>query len=264
MTPVRGLLHGECRGDRGPISVPESINSNDCIMHGKHYASAFSDPKFKRSLVNFVMSVFQEKAKSSLTDGQELYLDYENDKGVIFINSSGVSVSLSRLNNKGEADNAIFWHARVSPKANILIKAGDSDVFMYALALRDMGDLPDVQNIVVEIDNQQYVWINKGVELINSHPKLNHLSGSHCAVASVLALYLLSGSDYVSNFYLVTSEKIFKTFLKYSDFISPTSSPLVTASYDSENNQFAFESIDLERYVWLMTLTYLDHNADFY
>ena len=49
----------------------------------------------------------------------------------------------------------------------------------------------------------------------------------------ILALYLLAGSDYLSNFFGITCDTMIMTFLKYIDFISPENDPLIVFKDDT-------------------------------
>jgi hypothetical protein len=76
------------------------------------------------------------------------------------------------------------------------------------------------------------------------------------AATSILAIYLLSGSDYLSGFFRISNEHILKVFVKYLDFISPRDDPLVQMSKDGQCTVISSES-----FTRLMCCAYLDKHV---
>ena len=113
LPPVREIIHSQRKAKTSPL-LPEAltgISPDDSIPHGTQYSAAMNNPVYKSRLVSYVMSAFQSKAQKELGGSQELILDYEN--GILHIspNQSKSDMAPDRSNNKGEADNCVFFHA---------------------------------------------------------------------------------------------------------------------------------------------------------
>ena len=104
-----------------------------------------------------------------------------------------------RKNNKGEAYYTIWFHACQSKCDKILVIINDSDVWIYGLAIREAGFLID-KDITIELCfGKEYIYLNTALTCIRTHGSLVELAVQRTAAMSLLAIYLLSGSDYLSN-----------------------------------------------------------------
>ena len=75
------------------------------------------------------------------------------------------------------------------------------------------------------------------------------------ASLTLLIIYILIGSDYVSGFYGKTHKSILTTFLKYSKGISTDEDPLAQLDVNDEHN--FFRGISFTAYARLMSLLYI-------
>ncbi len=62
---------------------------------------------------------------------------------------------------------------------------------------------------------REYINLNTGIMQIANHSQLEHLSDKRVASVCLLAVYILSGSDYVSRFYKYNHKHILRVFMKY-------------------------------------------------
>ena len=113
------------------------------------------------------------------------------------------------LDNKhGEADNTMWFHAIRSHAHNVLVVASDTDVWVGGMGIMELEWLGD-KNVVVKCSHDVFVDINAGVKAISEHPALQKLK---YPVGTVVALYTLTGNDYLSSFHYKT-KAIFLTAL---------------------------------------------------
>ena len=74
---------------------------------------------------------------------------------------------------------------------------------MYRLGIYEAGYL-GMKNVNVKLgNNNKYVNISQGAQLISSHPAIQHIIHH---VGSTVAIYVLHGCDYVSSIYGYSKE----------------------------------------------------------
>ena len=167
-----------------------------------------------------------EFALKDLSKGQCLILDTDYfDQSPLKLKNGQPHNCAERCNNQGEADNAVWHHAFVSPCETIICDSGDSDVYLYGLAIQEICCMN--KRLIVKRSPIEYVFINRGVMAINDHTSLQKLS-QPCL--HILLIYLLSGCDYLPNFYNVKGDHLIDTLIRYGHYISPANSysPLIT------------------------------------
>ena len=247
LPPVRNIVYAEkkakSKNDSSLYSKYEISDSSACL-HGSDYSAALHNMSFKQKLIDYVTSKFNEKALL-LNPGQTLILDTPTTKTVPLRVSDGQSDQCSeRKNNKGEADYAIWFHACQSKCDKILVTANDCDIWMYGLAILEAGFLID-KDINIELCfGKEYIYLNTALTCIRTHGSLVELAVQRTAAMSLLAIYLLSGSDYLSNFYGLTIKKIVDVFFKYTDHISTPDDPLIVTEKTDGHTLFKRISLD--------------------
>jgi hypothetical protein len=178
-----------------------------------------------------------EIASQTLSQHQKLIIDCIGITPTAVINGV-VTVVEDRANNKGEADNSIFVHAMMSDCDNILIVAEDTDIIMYGIAALETkcfksiyGAHPDKdKNIVIEKEmGEDYIWVNKALDNFIMHESVQSSLSRNVIGHSVLAIYLLAGSDYLSNFFNITCEQMMTSFLRHINYISSQDDPLIVS-----------------------------------
>jgi hypothetical protein len=199
---IRNAIHQERKkGSNTSFTCPSKISDNDSVPHGLQYAEALTDPKYKALLLDYITVSFTVFAKRNLTGPTQLIIDCPTYGQHPHAVTLGSSIPLpNRQNNKGEADCGVWFHARCSDCPQVLIHAGDTDIYVYGIALADMGSFPNKDVAVERILNKDYVKINQAVTSLQQMPELQHLHNDNQIGISLLAVYLLSGSDYLSGF----------------------------------------------------------------
>ena len=265
---IRSLLHSERKTKQSKVNVktpPTEIKLDDPLLFGQNYATALQNKVYKVEIINILSTGLMEKAKEfhhSLQDKQVIIDSPTFGKVPKVICNGEVENLVTRANNKGEADCGVWFHARASRCAQVLVCAGDTDIYMYGLSLMEMGyfELHNKQKLVAveRVWGKEYVNINEGLSQIHSLDGVRNASIKNTFCTTLLALYLLSGSDYVSGFYRTPSAKILETFLRYVEHISPSSDPLVEIKSDK------FLGISESAFTRLMCCTYLAKHSSLY
>ena len=141
----------------------------------------------------------------------------------------GGNVYTSEGNQHGEADYAIWYHCMHTPSYNIIIVSSDTDTWVYGLGICEAGHMNHKQVYVQRGNSNSYININEGTALISSHPVLSTIS---YPVLSIVALYILTGCDYVSSFYRCTKTKFLETFINDLSFVCPDGHFLQMGSFN--------------------------------
>ena len=125
----------------------------------------------------------------------------------------------------------------------------------------DTRFLQSNKTFAVEMNYESdFVSINDSCDLIHGNPTLSTLS--NYPAVYILAIYILSGSDYISNFFRITSDHIFSCFLKYAQHISPDNDPLV--EFTSTNGQPWLSKLSVSAFTRLFCCAYLEKNSNIY
>ena len=213
LSPIRNIIHRERKSKtkKNDYICPGTLSGDSLITHGATYVEALSDLTFKSILLDFLSNNFVNFAQMECGTGYFFIIDSSTFDVPKCITNHSVLECNQRANEKGEADFAIWWHVQCSNCQQILIISGDTDVPMYGLALNEKGYLHTVQTkkaIIVELEfHRKYFDVLLGSIKMKEHPKLKRLGDQNNICVHVLAIYLLSGSDYISSF---TKSKISK------------------------------------------------------
>ena len=106
-------------------------------------------------------------------------------------------VSNIQQNMHGEADYTIWHHTIHCQGINCLVVASDTDMWVYGLGIWEAGWLRHKPVMVQRGITNEYVNINLGARLIEDYPQLQHVP---YPISTMVALYVLTGCDYVSSF----------------------------------------------------------------
>ena len=213
---IRQTIHIERkkRTTKTRFTCSHAIHDDDPIPHGEMFAEALTDARYKSLLINYISLSFPVLAKSQQID-EIIIIDSETYSTPIQV-ACGQTISLpARKNNKGEADCGVWFHAAHSDCDTVVIHDGDTDVFMYGLALYEQGHFQDKNILVERAKGAEYVSINEGCAILNQLPLFTQLAQERQAWTTLLAIYLLSGSDYISGFFRISHDFMMKVFLKY-------------------------------------------------
>ena len=128
----------------------------------------------------------------------------------VTIDSPSVSngaITYSSSNEHGETDYAIWHHCIKTTSCNTLVVLSDTDIWVYGLGLRELRLLEGKQTYIHRGNIDSFIDINHAVTLISNHQ---------------LALYLLTGCDYISSFYMCTKIKFLEAFIQHQVFVCPS------------------------------------------
>lgn len=231
------------------------------MLFGSDFVSALQSKFFKRRLINYLCYTFVALAKTKLQENQTLTIDSSTfGTSPLEINMKGISNPQQRQNNKGEADCAVWFHACKSSCSHIIICANDTDIWVYGLALLERDKFNHRENIpkqvCIELSYQrEYVDINNCLLGLQNYNCLQRLSEQKLAGSAILAIYLLSGSDYLSTFFGLSAKSFFQTFCSYVNHISPNEDLLIKTE-QRKGTEFHFLSENA--FVKLVCCTYLE------
>ena len=142
------------------------------------------------------------------------------------------------------------------PGANCLVVASDTDVWVYGLGLWEAGWLRNKLVIVQRGTTGEYVNINLGARLIKDFPSLKNVP---YPISTMVALYVLTGCDYVSAFFKHTKQEFISCFFSNVHYILNNNS-LLTFVQDGNGHQ-VFEGIVMETWLNLVTSVYLSKHS---
>ena len=189
-----------------------------------------ANPKLKSDLISYIMKKFQDFACSPQIVSIQIVLDYEGIDSPISI-ASGSCIHVPCLRNQlGEADYNLWYHCITSTSNNIIIVGSDTDIWVYGMALKESGWLGNKLVYVERTLNAEFVDICEVYTVIESHPSL---AGIPYPLNSLVALYVLSGCDYVSSFFKTSKQVFLNAFIDNCKYICE-SGPLVELR-DCEN-----------------------------
>ena len=121
------------------------------------------------------------------------------------------------LNEHGEADYAIWYHVARSTVQNSLVVSKDTDAWVYdRLAFMEQGHLEGKHVVVIRGNSEEYVDLNVGIVCLKSLPCLCSITHH---VTSIVALYVLTGCDYVSSFYRVTKKQFLNVLFEHASYL---------------------------------------------
>ena len=99
---------------------------------------------------------------------------------------------LQEKNNKGQADCGVWFHAACSLCDTIVVHAGDTDVFMYGLALYEQGHFQHKKVFVEREKGVEYVSIDQRCAILSQLPEFSELVTKKQGWPSLLAVYITS------------------------------------------------------------------------
>ncbi len=186
---------------KGTTPVLPHISDENAMPGSRDFTALLTSADFKACLIRYISQKFVKKAR--LSPNLTLVLDSPAYDTTIMVQHG--DVSNLPPNEHGEADYAVWHHAIHCSAPNVLIVSSDSDTWVYGLGISERGWLAG-KTVFVQHGTatcSRYVHITLGVRLVSDHPQLAHLK---YPVASMVALYVLTGCDYVSKFCRISKE----------------------------------------------------------
>lgn len=169
LPPPRQLLHKSRRqklgmSDSFEVEVPVSTESE--VPKGTDYAKFLAVPDCKQWWISEIVDYFMTFATDSLAPHKSLLIDSPSlESPVLIVNGLLESIS---PNDKGEGDHAVWLYASISPFNNVVISANDTDIWVYGLALSELGYLHG-KTCFVERKHGDYVAVGNVVHILQQH-----------------------------------------------------------------------------------------------
>ena len=254
LPPPREVVH-TYRSDRtNDLNSAQPVGSTLPIPHGTEYSASLCIQEFKADIVEFVTTRFILMAQKTHTN---IVIDSPAVGNPLYISDS--TISNLRPNQHGEADYAIWHHTIHCQSRNCLVVASDTDVWVYGLGLWEAGWLSNKLVIVQRGNSGEYVNINLAARLLQDFAPLQTVP---YPVSTMVALYVLSGCDYVSSFFKHTKQNFLECFFSNIQFVLNNNS-LITFVEDG-NGHTVFESVSTEHWLHLVCSVYLDKHSSLY
>ena len=212
LPPPRTLVHVQRqKGNVVPLCIP-NIKDGEQLCYGAEYSSLLGDKEYKAQLNKYLCTKFLEFA---LTANVPVFVVDSPAFPKVYMLCNG-SLRLLPSNEHGEADYAIWYRVIRSSTSNTMILSKDTDTWVYGLALMEQGLMSD-KNVLVKLGvSNEYVSINLGVRAIGSLPTLCTI---RYPVSCIVALYVLTGCDYVSSFFCVTKQNFLQCFIEHAEYV---------------------------------------------
>ena len=227
LPPPRALLHDDrdvTAGVSSTTACPE-LPAPDKSISGTDFNKAIRHKEWKGELNKQIAKFLSDYFRARMRENQTLVIDSPGatESGCPVVISTDPSVTrrqkagmLAERTFKGEADFAIWLHAKRCHENNVLVVARDTDVWMYGLALVEAGSIPGKAIYIERKRGQPVINLQKAYISIKSHPELQRCKEP---VADMLFLYLQGGSDYVSKWYMIGHKTWMAQYQGNADFI---------------------------------------------
>ena len=128
-------------------------------------------------------------------------------------------MNIGEQNEHGEGDVGVWYHCLLRSEQKIMLVSSDTDVWMYGLLVTELSPQLQSKQVYVKCLNSSptlYVNVTRLYESVTTHPQLGKIFHP---CTSLVALYIATGSDYLSFFYRITKQNFFTIFLNNLDFI---------------------------------------------
>ena len=186
---MRGILHNIRNAARGGYNECSNFDEDSTPLRDQEFQKQLANPAWKSALISHLSDYLKKAVGSQLHHDQSLIIDVPGAPSPLRIEKKDGEIIVSSLDalshNLGEADYAIWFHVRNCKEKNVIIAAGDTDIFMYGLALTSVDALgPDEKTIMVERKrDSDYLNLNTTWAALQKHEKLSQvrvaMSGFH-------------------------------------------------------------------------------------
>ena len=211
---------------------------------------------FKANFIKYLTNKFVDKAVI-VTHMYPLQLIVDSPSSSTLLHICDGNVNQHPPNNQGEADYAIWHHATHAPSSNVLVVSSDTDSWVYGLGILEIGWLRG-KTVYVKRSSASipvFVNINSLVSAITTHEQFGKLVNP---ASSIVALYVLTGCDYVSSFYRCTKANFVATLLQNIEFVFQQCRSLVTIEEDTRIK------INIDPWMRLVTTVYYNKHKTFF
>ncbi len=255
LPPPRLLVHQSRSKRSGSYAGPTpKITDSATIPHGKNYTALLSSATFKADLLDYLTKQFiTHSVQVTKTYPFHLLLGSPSIPVPALV-SNGL-VTEQHPNKHGEADYAIWYHTIHTPSQHIVIVSSDTDTWVYGLGLAEVGWLQGKQVFVKRGNADSFININLAAQLITTHPSFRNINHP---VSSLVALYVLTGCDYLSSFYRCIKRNFLDAFLENTEFITKHVGSLVSIADDK------FKAVNEQAWIRLVTAIYFIKHKVFF
>ena len=137
-------------------------------------------------------------------------IDYEDISCPIGI-YNGIQTELPMLQNQnGEADYNVWYHCMLSTSSHIIVLGSDTDIWVYGMAFLEYGWINNKEVHIEKSIGSEYAHLNAFLAAASSHPKLKAI---RYPLSSLVAIYVLTGCDYISSLFRTSKQTFIKTFI---------------------------------------------------
>ena len=255
LPPPRSIVHTTRARSAQDTKVDPTVAADEHIPHSRTYSSLLSASQtFKSNLLEFITTQIIDKAVTvSRQFNFSLTMDSPSLSVVQTIHNGNTHDSPN--NEHGEADYAVWHHCIHASSNNVLIVSSDTDTWVYGLGLCELNFFQGKHVYIQRGNTNSYININEGTSLISQHPKLSPMT---YPVLSLVALYILTGCDYLSSFYMCTKTKFLESLIQNLSFICPNGNGLLKM-IGSE-----FQYINEDAWVRLVSAVYYTKHKAFF
>ena len=201
----RDLIHDSRAKGKQIITENQHIHDHVTIPNNKAYTSLLTLPDFKERLIQYLTNKLILRCTECIqTSTTTFVIDSPSLSSVVQIEKGNMAVR--EPNEHGEGDVAIWHHCCSSSSQKFIIVSSDTDVWVYGLLIVEFDHHLQSKEIHVECLNstpKTHVNVTRLYKCITVHQQLGKLS---YPCASLVALYVATGSDYWSFFYRMTKQ----------------------------------------------------------
>eukprot|EP00951_Prasinocladus_malaysianus_P011669 scaffold86497_cov26-Prasinocladus_malaysianus.AAC.1 len=253
LSRIREVVHGKRAADAGAGSaVPLLPDVTAGPARGKSLAALLSNKDFKMWLTrNTVAAIIEAANEDVLKNDRILVICTPTELQPVVRCSPTLRqqkheliAELEKCHTKGEADYAMFLWARRAREAPVKIRATDTDVVFYALALVDGGLLPGKEVVVDKTTGAAGPTFIRISAVLAALRSTKEFSGRSSLGWDILFTYINAGGDYTS-FWWTKSHRTWGKALAHREIVDFAFSP-----HPSSGQTSSFISIEQSADIW--------------
>ena len=220
LPPPRQIVHeNRAKGKSKTHNFQQIIDDNSPIPHNREYTSLLTVQEYKSRLIQYLTNklIYKCIQESNKTTSLSFIIDSPALSSVAHIQDGNLNIG--EQNEHGEGDVGVWYHCLLRSEQKIMLVSSDTDVWMYGLLVTELSPQLQSKQVYVKCLNSSptlYVNVTRLYESVTTHPQLGKIFHP---CTSLVALYIATGSDYLSFFYRITKQKFFTIFLNNLDFI---------------------------------------------
>ena len=203
---MRSILHRIRAGLLGgALSGSQQFNIYDRPPRGSEFQKLLTDPVFKEQLVVALAESLLQLG-SKMRDNQRIVVDSPGLDIPMAVTAGAAPTGMPELSHTlGEADYAIWHHVKHCEQNKVIVCAGDTDIFMYGMALQSIGALGEGREIVIERKkDEDYLHLSASMRSIDrQYTQVNAFRAVAAYSANVCSQSLNSSSTIEASSYTI-------------------------------------------------------------